>query len=149
MPCKPLTESRPVSKLTPSFSVSPQIAAEDLAGIAASGFRAIVNNRPDDEAPDQPASATIEAEAKRLGLAYAYIPIVPGQMDDAQACALAQFIAGVSGPVIAFCRTGTRSASLWALVQAGHLTADEILETASRAGYDLSSLRPRLEGIAS
>lgn len=148
MPSKPLAASPSVSKLTPSFSVSPQIEVADIAGIAASGFRAIVNNRPDDEGPDQPASATIEAEAKRLGLAYAHIPIVPGQMDDAQVHQLAQFIAAANGPVVAFCRTGTRSASLWALMQAGHLKVDEILGTAARAGYDLSSLRPRLEGAA-
>lgn len=148
MPCKSPTESRSVSRLTPSFSVSPQLAVEDIAGIAASGFCAIVNNRPDDEAPDQPASATIEAEAKRLGLAYAHIPVVPGQIEGEQASALARFLAAVSGPVVAFCRTGTRSASLWALGQAGHLTVDEIMQTADRAGYDLSSLRPRLEGRA-
>jgi len=135
-----------IASLSPLFSVSPQIGVKDIAGIAASGFRAIVNNRPDDEAPEQPASALLAAEAKRLRLAYAHIPIVPGQMSDAQVREFADFLAAANGPVLAFCRTGTRSASLWALGQAAQLTAGEILTTAARAGYDLSALRPRLEG---
>ncbi len=134
-----------IAKLSSSFSVSPQVRLEDLAGIAAAGFRAVVNNRPDGEAPDQPESLTLEAEAKRLGLGYAYIPVVPKQMNEAQARALGQFLGGVDGPALGFCRTGNRSAGLWALAQARHGNVDQILETAARAGYDLSSLRPRLQ----
>jgi sulfide:quinone oxidoreductase len=134
-----------IARLSPTFSVSPQLGLEELAPIAAAGFRAIVNNRPDDEAPDQPKSLALEAEAKRLGLAYAYIPIVPGQMDEKQVRSLEHFLAEVDGPVLGFCRTGLRAASLWALVRAHHSDVDDILKTAARAGYDLSSLRPRLE----
>ena len=133
-----------IARLSPQFSVSSQLGVEDLAGLAASGFRAIVNNRPDGEESDQPASAALAAEAQRLGLAYAHIPIVQAQIDDAQVRALARFLAGVDGPALGFCRTGTRSARLWSLAQAGRRPVDEILETAARAGYDLSSLRSRL-----
>ena len=134
-----------IARLSPQFWVSPQVGPEELARIAASGVRAIVNNRPDGEAPDQPASLDLEAEAKRLGLAYTHIPIVPGQIDALQVRALERFLAETEGPVLAFCRTGTRSASLWALAQAGHCRPDELLAAAAGAGYDLSSLRPRLE----
>lgn len=137
-----------IAKLSANFSVSPQVRLEDMAGIAASGFRAIVNNRPDDEAPDQPKSVTLEAEAKRLGLAYAHIPVVPGQMSEAQVRSLERFLGDVAGPTVGFCRTGARAASLWALAQASHGNVQEILETAARAGHDLSSLRPRLEDAA-
>lgn len=134
-----------IARLSSSFSVSPQVRLEDIAGTAAAGFRAIVNNRPDEEAPDQPGSLALEAEAKRLGLDYIHIPVVPGQMNDAQGRAFEQFLRGVDGPALGFCRTGTRSAGLWALAQARHGNVEEILETAARAGYDLSSLRPRLQ----
>ena len=134
--------------LSSNYAVSPQIRPEDMGGIAASGFRAIVNNRPDGEAPDQPRSVEFEAEAKRLGMGYAYIPVVPGQLKEAQARALGRFLDGVDGPALGFCRTGTRSAGLWALAQASHGNVEEIMEAAARAGYDLSSLRTRLEGAA-
>lgn len=134
-----------IARLSQTFSVAPQVRREDIAGIAAAGFRAVVNNRPDGESPDQPTSLTLGAEAKKLGLAYAHIPIVPGQMDDASARALERFLSDVGGPVVGFCRTGTRSASLWALAQASHQPVGDILAATARAGYDLSSLRPRLE----
>ena len=137
-----------IARLSSYYAVSPQIRPEDMSGIAASGFRAIVNNRPDAEAPDQPGSVELEAEAKRLGMGYAYIPVVPGQLNEAPARSLGQFLGGVDGPVLGFCRTGTRSAGLWALAQASHGNVVEIMEAAARAGYDLSSLRTQLDGAA-
>lgn len=134
-----------IAKLSSSFSVSPQLRLDDLAGIAAAGFRAVVNNRPDGEAPDQPGSLALEAEAKRLGLGYTHIPVIPGQMTEMQGRAFDQFLRGVDGPALGFCRTGTRSAGLWALTQARHGDVEQILETAARAGYDPSSLKPRLQ----
>ena len=137
-----------VSQLSPGFSASPQIAPEDLPAIAAAGFRAIVNNRPDGEAPDQPRSDQLEAEARRLGLDYAHIPIAPGQFEQARVQRLRDFLRRAQGPVLAFCRTGTRSAQLWALEQAPGREVEAILSAAATAGYDLASLRPRLEEAA-
>ncbi len=102
-----------VTRLDPAFSVSSQIFPDDLAGLKAAGFRCIVNNRPDGEEPGQPRSAEIEAEAKRLGLDYRHIPVVPGRMRDAESNALAETVAAADGPVFAFCRSGARSAQLW------------------------------------
>ncbi|MGZ8337572.1 MAG: TIGR01244 family sulfur transferase [Allosphingosinicella sp.] len=104
-----------ISRLSPDFAVAPQLRREDLAGIAASGFRTVVNNRPDGEAPDQPSSDEIEAAARQLGLDYIHIPIVPGQMDEAQARELDRFLSQAAAPVLAFCRSGNRSAQLWNL----------------------------------
>ena len=137
-----------IAQLSPSFSATAQIRLEDLAAIAEAGFRGIVNNRPDGEGPDQPLSLDIAAEAKRLGLDYAHIPVVPGQIEDAQVQRLDVFLRRAQGPVLGFCRTGTRAAQLWALRQTSGGNVEEILAAASRAGYDLTSLRPRLEETA-
>ena len=128
--------------LSKDLSVTTQIAVADIAALAAQGFRSIINNRPDAEEAGQPTSATLAAAAKQAGLDYRHIPVVPGQLQDAQVTAFAAALADLPGPVLAFCRTGTRSSTLWALQATG--SADAILETARAAGYDLSGLRPRL-----
>jgi sulfide:quinone oxidoreductase len=133
------------AKLTPHVSVSPQITENDLEEIARAGFKAVINNRPDGEAPDQPKSAVLEASAKRLGLAYRHIPVVPGQISDDQVDAFKDAVTSAGGPTLAFCRTGTRSTTLWALASARHLDPDAVLSKAAAAGYDLQALRPRLE----
>ena len=104
-----------IHRIAPAFAVAGQLRPDDLAAIAAEGFRTIVNNRPDGEAPDQPTSDALEAEARRLGLDYAYIPVVPGQIGPEHAQALGRFLRDAARPVLAFCRTGNRSASLWKL----------------------------------
>ena len=103
--------------IAPDFAVSPQLQVDQLPEVAAAGYCGIVNNRPDHEGPDQPTSDEIEAEALRLGLDYAYIPIVPGEMREDQVRALDRFLEQVEGPVLAFCRTGNRSAQLWKLTR--------------------------------
>jgi sulfide:quinone oxidoreductase len=131
-----------IHQLTAQLSVAAQITPEDVADIAAAGFRSVINNRPDGEAGDQPASALLAAAAEKHGLDYRYLPIVPGQLSDAHAAEFADALRDLPPPVLAFCRTGTRSTSVWALQAAGD--ADAILGTARQVGYDLESLRPRL-----
>jgi len=134
-----------VSKLTPFLYVSPQIGEGDIGILASHGFKAIVNNRPDGEGDDQPASAALRAAAERHGLAYRHIPVVSGQVGDADIAAFTQAMLELKGPVLAFCRTGTRSTTLWALSEAHHLDPDAILKAAEEVGYDLTALKPRLE----
>ncbi|MFA6231144.1 MAG: TIGR01244 family sulfur transferase [Rhodanobacter sp.] len=134
---------RPLSN---DLSVATQIVIADIAALAAQGFRSVINNRPDGEEPGQPSSITLATAARQAGLEYRHIPVVPGQLQDAQVTAFADALADMPAPMLAFCRTGTRSTTLWALQAKG--TADAILETASRAGYDLSGLRPRLGDAA-
>jgi sulfide:quinone oxidoreductase len=134
-----------IAKLTPFLSVSPQIAGADLGTLAAQGFRAVVNNRPDGEAEDQPASAMLAAAAERVGLDYRHVPAVSGKITDDDVAAFAEALEEVKGPVLAFCRTGTRSTTLWALAEARHLDPQVILTTAAEAGYDLAALKPRLD----
>jgi uncharacterized protein (TIGR01244 family) len=122
-----------------TFVFTRQLAVEDLDAAAASGIRLIVNNRPDGEEPGQPSSAGIEAAARAAGLDYRHIPVAggfgPGQVE-AMARALEQ------GPVLAFCRSGTRSTFLWALARAARgARAEESIAAAAAAGYDLGPVR--------
>src|SRR4051812_103648 len=99
-----------MKQLNPGILVSGQIAPEDVAALAASGVRTIINNRPDGEEPGQPTSAEIEAAATAAGLSYRHIPVVGG-FSEAQVEAMADALD--AGPVLAFCRSGTRSTYLW------------------------------------
>ncbi|WP_202386108.1 TIGR01244 family sulfur transferase [Allopontixanthobacter confluentis] len=102
-----------LNQITPDFAATGQLGVDDLAQAAALGFRTIVDNRPDGEAPDMPSSAEMEAAAHKLGLGFAYIPIVPGQLSDHEALELRQVLATMQGPVLGYCRSGARTASLW------------------------------------
>lgn len=132
-------------RLTPFLSVSSQIGEADLGALAAQGFRAVINNRPDGEAENQPSSAALAAAAERVGLAYRHVPVVSGSITDADVTTFRQALDEVAGPALAFCRSGTRSTALWALAEADHLDPDVILRIAADAGYDLAALRPRLD----
>jgi sulfide:quinone oxidoreductase len=131
--------------LTDKLSVSSQVALTDLTAAADQGIHSIINNRPDGEAPDQPTSAEIETAAAALGLGYRHIPVVPGQIHDEDITKFSDALAELEGPVLAFCRSGTRAASLWALSAAAELASSDLLSTARAAGYDLDTLRPRLD----
>jgi sulfide:quinone oxidoreductase len=131
--------------LTPFLTVAPQLKEADVGILAARGYRTLINNRPDGESDDQPGGAHIAEAACRLGLDYRFQPVVSGRVTDEDVAAFADIIGSVRGPVVAYCRTGTRCATLWALAEAHHLDPEAILRTAAQAGYDLSALRPRLD----
>lgn len=132
-------------QLTPSLTVSPQLEAADVEAAARQGFRAIIDNRPDGEEPGQITAAQMEALAAEHGMGFAHVPVIPGKAGESDVAAMVAALHRLEGPVLAYCRTGTRSTTLWALSQVGSQPAGEILESASAAGYDLSDLRPRLE----
>ena len=134
-----------VRTVTPNVSVSPQITPADVKELAAMGFKAIVGNRPDGEEPGQPDWSEIADAADAAGLEYAFIPVTPGQMSDAQALEFREVVTGFDKPVLAFCRTGTRSSQLWALAARDRLSTDEVIRMAATAGYDLSGMQERLE----
>jgi len=127
-------------RIDDTLTVCAQLSPADVAEIAAQGFAAIICNRPDGEAGDQPAFAQIEAEAKAAGIKTAYQPITPGQCGAAQAQAFAELTATLPQPVFAYCRTGTRSATLWALSQAAAgREGAAIASDAAHAGYDVTA----------
>jgi uncharacterized protein (TIGR01244 family) len=132
-------------KLDETISVAGQIEPADVAEAARQGFTFIINNRPDGEAPDQPSAAEMKAAADAAGLGYAAIPITHAGFSEDQVVAMGQALAAAPGPVLAFCRSGTRSTLIWALARAraGDAPA-ELSAKAAAAGYDLSPIRPLL-----
>lgn len=142
-----MTAFKPV---TSDFSVAPQISVEDVARAAAEGFRTIVNNRPEGEAGDQPAGAAIAAAAAAHGLTYHTLPYSPGPPPPGVVSATAALLREAPGPILAYCRSGTRSILAWAMAQAleGTLTPEEIIAKADKAGYDIRGARGALEGLA-
>jgi uncharacterized protein (TIGR01244 family) len=132
-----------------SVAVAPQITPEDVPAIKAAGYRAIVNNRPDDEEPGQPTGAAIRAAAEAAGLTYLAIPVGHAGLGEAQIDAMTAALVAADGPVLAYCRSGTRSCNLWALAAAKAGRNPVLLvEQARAAGYDLSGLRPTLDALA-
>ena len=141
-----MSEFKPIAD---GFFAAGQIEPSDIARAKAAGIVAVVNNRPDGEAADQPAGDTIRKAAEEAGLAYTAIPIGPNGfgLDDVEKLSAA--LDQASGPVLGFCRTGTRSTLLWSLAQA-HKGCDlnEIAGDAAQAGYDVSPVRPAMEQLA-
>ncbi len=127
-------------KVTSQFAVAPQITPEDVATIKSLGYVAIINNRPDGEVPGQPSNAEIKALAIASGLAYYQLPIVSGTMPPEAIAQTNTLIKSINGPAFAFCRSGTRSITLWALSQKGEMEPKEILSAVENAGYDLPFL---------
>jgi uncharacterized protein (TIGR01244 family) len=128
-------------KVTDDFSVAPQIELADVARAKAEGFVLLINNRPDGEAPGQPTSEEFEAAAKAAGLAYAHIPVRGGPTPD-QIEAERQLLAETNGPVLAWCRSGTRSIVTWSVGEAlaGARSPQDLIGLGAGAGYDLSGV---------
>lgn len=130
--------------LSPQFAVSPQITPQDIPALKAQGYRAIIANRPDGEGADQPTFAEIEAAAHAAGMQARYIPISGGMVGDDDVEAFRSALRAMPGPVLAYCRSGTRSATLWSLAQADDMPLSQILAATSTAGYDLSGVVRRI-----
>lgn len=138
-----------IRRLTDGFAAAPQIAPDDCAAIAAAGFAHIVNNRPDSEVPADLGGAAIAAAARAAGLGYTAIPVDHAGFSPAQVAALAEVLAAAPGPVLGYCRSGTRSTLLWALAEAsrGGDPAD-IARAAARGGYDVGPVAPLMARLA-
>ena len=128
-------------RVTDDISVSPQIAVEDVEAAAGAGFKTIINNRPDGEEPGQPSGHEIEAAAREAGLAYFHVPVRGGPTPE-QVETVVKIMAETPAPVLAFCRSGTRSIVTWSLGQAmaGARSREELVTLGRQAGYDLSGV---------
>ena len=128
-----------IRRVTDDFSVAPQLTPDEVAEAAAQGFRLLINNRPDGEAPGQPSSAVMAAAAAAAGLDYVQISFA-GPPGPAEVDAVRAAVQAAAGPVLAFCRSGTRSITVWAQGQAkaGDRPRDELVRLGREAGYDLS-----------
>ena len=129
-----------LKQLSEDFFVAPQIAASDLPLLVEAGIRTIICNRPDNESADQPGFDEIAAAATKLDIVTLYLPIVPGMMTDKDVEAFGAGLAEQPGPVLAYCRSGMRSATLWSFHQATSRSVPEILAATRNAGYDLDGL---------
>jgi sulfide:quinone oxidoreductase len=139
-----------IIQLETEIFVAPQLVAADFAEVAARGFRSVVNNRPDGEAPDQLPQAQAAAAALRHGLQYRYLPVENLNVTDEDVViAYARLMDDLPGPILFYCRSGTRCTILWAQVAAPRLGVARTMEIASKAGYDLEVLRERLVERAS
>ena len=109
--------SQALRQIAADCFVAGQIAVEDLEGLQRLGIQTIINNRPDHEAPNQPTHAELQSRAQSLGLAIHHLPLIAGTAPEAQL--LANFKAtfeAANKPVLAFCRSGTRSSFIYASV---------------------------------
>jgi|TARA_R100000501_G_scaffold15113_1_gene27372 uncharacterized protein (TIGR01244 family) len=138
-----------IRKLDGAASAAPQITPADIAEIKAAGFRGLINNRPDHEDKGQPTNAEIAAAAADAGLSYAHVPLGREPMTEALVKDMREALNRVGEPALMFCRSGTRSTTLWALAEAGEgRDVDEIIKLAADAGYDLAPMRNTLETLA-
>ena len=137
-----------IQSLTAELSVAPQIVAADLRAIAEAGFRSVICNRPDGEGADQPVFSEIERAAEDQGLQARYLPAESGKVTDEQGLAFGALMSELPKPVLAYCRSGMRSATMWALWQAGLIPQDpplpRIIERAAKAGHDLEGVVRRI-----
>ena len=132
-----------VRQVTDTFAVAAQLDAADLAELKAAGFRHVISNRPDEEAPPGAKAADIKKAAEALGLTYVHAPFVGRPTPEAIEAA-----AKASGPTIAYCRSGTRSVTAWAMSQAKKgESADAIVGAAEDAGYNLAALKDALRQL--
>jgi len=133
-----------IKALTPNLSVSPQILASELQAVADAGFKALICNRPDGEGADQPSFGEIAQAAAALGLQASYLPAETGQVRDEDGKAFGALLHTLPGPVLAYCRTGMRSTTMWALSQSGVTPLPQILEASQKAGFDMKALVQRI-----
>jgi uncharacterized protein (TIGR01244 family) len=133
-----------IRRVTDAFSVSPQISEQDVEEIAAAGFKTIIVNRPDGEGGvEQPRMGSIRAKAEALGLAFVALPF-SGAPTPEIVERMGNILNETPQPVLAYCRTGTRCITAWALTNAGQGMSQEIVDAAADAGYDLTSIESLL-----
>lgn len=137
-------------KIDDKTFASPQITLAEVAYAKALGIGLIINNRPEDESDDQTPGPDIEAAAKAAGMVYVAIPVTHAGFSMTQVEAMQQALAQAGdAPVLAYCRSGTRSTLLWALAQAkAGLDPEEIAAKAAGAGYDIAPIRATVDMLA-
>lgn len=133
-----------IKSLSADLSVSGQIVPSDMLAIKDAGFKSIICNRPDGEGADQPTCAEITAAAEKLDIHVGYLPIVAGKVTNEDAAAFDKLLSDQPGPILAYCRTGTRSATLWSLCQSEQRSLADILAATKSAGYDMGGVVRRI-----
>lgn len=131
-------------KVSEKFFVGPQITPEDIDALKSAGIKAIICNRPDGEGPDQPTFSEIEAAAKAAGLEARYVPVESGRVEDEDVASFGENLQDLPRPVMAYCRSGMRSSTLWSLHEAKKRPVADILSATKGAGFDMNGVARRI-----
>ena len=134
--------------LSDDYSVSPQIDVTDVPSIAQAGFKSVICNRPDQENPVSRQIEAIKAAVEAAGMDFAENVFDPSSFGPDKIERQAELLAQLPNPVFAYCASGNRCSVVWAFTQAGRVATDRILDSTTRAGYQLAHLRPQLEMMA-
>jgi uncharacterized protein (TIGR01244 family) len=136
-----------IRQLTPAYAVSPQIEPEDMAALAQAGFTTIINNRPCSEIQPSHQADAMQIAADAAGLTFVVLPATHATLTPVLAAQQKQACAQSEGPVLAYCASGTRCTIIWAMMQAGVMGTDDIVQTAADQGYDLRAMRSQLDAL--
>lgn len=135
-------------RINDDLHVLPQIQATDVEALAKMGFKTLINNRPDGEEPGQPSSAEVLNAGRAAGMTCLEQPVVSGAITFDDAARFRELLDSAEKPVVAYCRSGTRCAMLWALGSAGSIPTETILASTASAGYNFDGLRMQIEALA-
>ncbi|MEM6301095.1 MAG: TIGR01244 family sulfur transferase [Pseudomonadota bacterium] len=124
-------------RLTETVATSPQVSAADMNEIAGQGYKVVINNRPDNEVPGQPDAESLRRAAEAAGLEYHHFPVNAFNYPGTEIERMKALFDDNTRPVLAFCRSGTRSANLW-ISSRGEEDKDLARERAQRLGFDTS-----------
>ena len=133
-----------INRIDRDISVAPQLSAADVPAIAEAGFKTIICNRPDGEGNDQPLFHGVGEAAAKAGIGSHYLPVKSGRVTDSDAEEFGRILDAAPKPVLAYCRSGTRSVTLWSLSQAGKMGLPDILHKAKAAGYNMHGMARRI-----
>ncbi|WP_209598123.1 TIGR01244 family sulfur transferase [Ruegeria sp. HKCCSP351] len=136
-----------IRQITPRYAVSPQITVEDVPAIAEAGFAKVICNRPNAEVPPAMQSDAIGEAVRAAGMEYEVLELTHQTMTPENVKRQRDMAENGSGPVLAYCASGTRCSVVWALGQCDHMSTDDILSATGKAGYQLDNLRPMLDQI--
>ncbi|WP_170604822.1 TIGR01244 family sulfur transferase [Ruegeria arenilitoris] len=134
-----------IRRITHRYAVSPQITVDDVPAIAEAGFVKVICNRPNTEVPTEMHSDAIGEAVRAAGMEYEVLELTHQTMTPENVARQKSLAESCEGPVLAYCASGTRCSVVWALGQCDCMSAEEILEATSKAGYALEGLRPALE----
>lgn len=137
-----------IRRLTDSYAVSPQVEPEDMAAIAAAGYKVVIDNRPDGEIPPALHTEVMRKAAEAAGLTFVANPFSSGMQTMENVTAQRAAIDAAPGPVFAYCASGNRCSVVWALAMAGRMPTDELIARPAQYGYRLDHLRAVIDSLA-
>jgi uncharacterized protein (TIGR01244 family) len=137
------------TEIAPGLAVAAQLDMSDVAQLKDLGFKTIINNRPDGEEAGQMPAADARGEAQRVGIGYAFLPVTASTISAADVAAFDRLLAESPKPILAHCRSGTRTYLLWAATQVlnGRAEPAALVAEAAAKGFDIKSLPMLVERL--